>query len=118
MPRGGIRTQPSALRATVAQPYVRPRDSAKLAARLSALYCATIRLRSFGYAGERSGLSPAQASEIAALADAVHNLPHLAQHWETCDEKLLREMLEDCDRQFPNGRSLLVAYDVEVAGSG
>ena len=92
--------------------------TAKLAACFSALYSATIRLRLLGYAGERSGLSPAQASEIVARANAVHNLPHLAQHWETCDEELLRGMLGDCDRQFPNGRSLLDAYDLADAGAG
>jgi len=90
----------------------------KLAACLSALYWAAVRVRLLGYAGERNGLSPAQASEIAALADAVHNLPHLAQHWETCDEDLLRGMLEDCDKRFPNGRSLLDAYDIAAAGDG
>ena len=83
----------------------------KLSACLAALHWATIRLRFLGYAGQRNGLSPEQAGEIAALADAVHNLPHLAQHWDTCNEELLRGMLEDCDKRFPHAGGLLEAYD-------
>ncbi len=83
----------------------------KLAGCLAALECATLRMRLLGYAGEDDGMAPAHAAEVAALADAVHNLPYLIQHWESCDEELLRGMLDDCDKRFPNGRSLLAAYD-------
>lgn len=84
----------------------------KLAACFEVLYRATIRLRLLGYSGEVDGLSPAAASEIAALADAVHNLPRLAQNWESCDEELLRAMLDDCDQRFPYAPRLLEVYDL------
>jgi len=74
-------------------------------------------LRLLGHAGEVLGLSATQASEIAALADAVHNLPRLAQHWDRCDEALLRGMLEDFDKLFPEGISLLDAYDRAETGA-
>ncbi len=90
----------------------------KLAACLAALYRAIVRLRLLGYAGQQDGLSRAQASEIAALADAVHNLPYLVQHWETCNEELLRSMLDDCDRRFPESRGLLEAYDQPAKEAG
>lgn len=83
----------------------------KLAGCLAVLECATIRLRLLGYAGEQDGMAPADAAEVAAPADAVHNLPYLIQHWESCDEELLREMLDDCDKRFPRGSSLLAAYE-------
>lgn len=51
----------------------------KLAACLEVLYCATIRLRRLGYSGEQTGLTPEAASEIVAVTDAVHNLPHHEQ---------------------------------------
>jgi len=89
----------------------------KLAACFAALECATLRLRLLGHAGEVLGLSATQASEIAALADAVHNLPRLAQHWDRCDEALLRGMLEDFDKLFPEGISLLDAYDRAETGA-
>ena len=91
----------------------------KLAGCLAALECATIRLRLLGYAGEQDGMIPADAAEVAALADAVHNLPYLIQHWEICDEELLRGMLDDCDKRFPNGGSLLAAYEgAQIAPNG
>jgi len=82
----------------------------KLSACLAALEVAAIRLRILGFAGEDGGMAPHAAAEVAALADAVHNLPYLIQHWDSCDEELLRDMLGDCDRRFPYGRHLLDAY--------
>lgn len=83
----------------------------KLAACLAALERAAVRLRLLGYAGEHDGLGPAESREVAALSDAVHNLPYLIQHWDTCDENLLRGMLQDCDSRFPHAAGLLAAYD-------
>jgi hypothetical protein len=90
----------------------------KLAACLAALECAAIRLRLLGYAGEKEGMPPRDASEVAALADAVHNLPHLIQHWDTCNEELLRGMLHDCDNLFPSAHGLLAAYEAAGAAAG
>ena len=90
----------------------------RFAACFAALECATLRLRLLGYAGEKGGLSAIRASEIAALADAVHNLPRLAQHWDRCNEALLRGMLEDFDRRFPEGSSLLDAYNHAATEAG
>jgi hypothetical protein len=90
----------------------------KLAACLAALERAVLRLRLLGYAGEKEGMAAPDAAEVAALADAVHNLPHLIQHWDTCDEELLRGMLHDCDNRFPSGGRLLVAYERAEAAAG
>ncbi len=90
----------------------------KLAACLEVLYWATVRLRHLGYSGETNGLPPSVASEVAAIADAVHNLPYLAQHWETCDEQLLQSMLADCDERYPSTPGLLETYDRVSAKAG
>jgi len=90
----------------------------KLAACLAAIQCAALRIRLLGYAGEVDGLTPAGAAEVAALADAVHNLPYLIQHWDRCNEALLRGMLEDCDKRFPGELNLLNAYDQAEANAG
>lgn len=90
----------------------------KLAACLAALECAVIRLRLLGYAGEKEGMASRDAAEVAALADAVHNLPYLIQHWDTCDEELLRGMLHNCDNLFPATHSLLAAYECAEAAAG
>jgi hypothetical protein len=90
----------------------------KLAACLAALECSAIRLRLLGYAGEKEGMAARDAAEVAALADAVHNLPYLIQHWDTCDEELLRGMLHDCDKLFPGARNLLAAYEAAEAAAG
>ena len=83
----------------------------KLAACLEVLYWATIRLRMIGYAGATSGLSPAEVAEVAAITDAVHEIPQLMQRWESCDEDLLRGMLGECDEQYPSSQGLLEIYD-------
>ncbi|NUP13897.1 MAG: hypothetical protein HOW73_48295 [Polyangiaceae bacterium] len=90
----------------------------KLAACLAALERAAIRLRLLGYRGEVDGLPADAAAEVAALADAVHNLPYLIQHWDRCDEHLLRWMLKDCDSRFPHGGELLAAYEHAEAKAG
>ncbi len=91
---------------------------AKLAACLAALERAAIRLRLLGYRGEVDGLPASASAEVAALADAVHNLPRLIQHWDTCDENLLLWMLKDCDARFPDGGQLLTAYERAEAAAG
>ena len=65
-----------------------------------------------GYEGHDNGLSARQADEVADVMDAIHNLPHLVNHWEECDESLLRGMLDDCDKRW--GGQLLQAYDQVV----
>jgi hypothetical protein len=70
-----------------------------LSACLEVLYRAAIYLRNH----------PHDPDAVFAVTDAVHNIPHLIQHWEGCDEALLRGMLQDCDAKHPTG--LLAAYD-------
>ncbi|NUO52812.1 MAG: hypothetical protein HOV80_28540 [Polyangiaceae bacterium] len=44
--------------------------------------------------------------------DAVHNIPYLVQHWDKCDEDLLRGMLEDFDAKYNEpGQGLAALYD-------
>jgi len=90
----------------------------KLAACLAAIECALVRLRVLGWSSERGELEQAGAAEIASLADAVHNLPYLIQHWDRCDESLLRAMLQDCDHRFPGSRNLLDVYDTAERDAG
>jgi hypothetical protein len=87
----------------------------KLAACLAVLELALLHARSLGNAAHPDGLSADAAAEIAALADAVHNVPSLIQHWPSCDEALLRGMLRDFDQRYPAGPNLLETYD-RVAG--
>lgn len=81
----------------------------QLAACLAVLYQATIHARLLGWEGEREGLTRQQAARLAALMDAVHNIPQLAGAWERCDEQLLRGMLGDFDAH--HGGGLLDTYD-------
>jgi hypothetical protein len=81
----------------------------KLAAGLEAIYWATLEARTRAWSGERDGLPAEVSGEIAELMDAVHNIPHLLQRWETCDEALLREMLRACDARCRTG--LLARYE-------
>ena len=52
----------------------------------------------------------AEPEAVVDVMDAVHNIPHLIQSWESCDESLLRGMLKDCDRKWPTG--LLAVYEL------
>ena len=83
-----------------------------LTACLAVLQRACVAARLLGWAGEKDGLAPEQASELADLMDAVHNIPDLIQHWDRCDENLLRGMLSDFDQRHGTDRgcSLLEAY--------
>lgn len=81
----------------------------KLAACLQVLYRAALDARILGWTGEREGLGPEQAKRLAALMDAVHNIPALAADWERCDEQWLRETLGQYDTRY--GGSLLETYD-------
>lgn len=86
-----------------------------LEACLAVLYRACINGRLIGWSGERSGLTDAQSGELADLMDAVHNLPYLVQHWEECDETLLRQFLASFDEKWKaNGRGHLLAVYEDV----
>ncbi len=85
----------------------------QLAAVFQVLYQATLLARMMGWHGSETGLTSAQADQLADLMDAVHNLPGLAQSWERCDEALLRGMLRDYDTRWQAG--LLTIYDETVA---
>ena len=62
-----------------------------------------------GYEGHAHGLSPEQSDQLAALMDAVHNIPHLVLEWETCNESLLVGMLRHYDERW--GGPLLGSYE-------
>jgi hypothetical protein len=65
-----------------------------------------------GRAGGHTGLSPADARWLEALMDSVHNLPYLIQHWDRCDEDVLRAMLKVLDDRADGRRlALLPIYD-------
>lgn len=86
-----------------------------LEACLAVLYRACISGRLLGWSGEQSGLTAAQSGELADLLDAVHNLPHLIQHWEECDEPLLRQFLAAFDEKWKaSGRGDLLAVYEDV----
>ena len=70
-----------------------------LSACLEVLYRASIYTRS----------NHVEPEAVFDVMDAVHNIPHLIQSWESCDEALLRQFLKDCDAKWPTG--LLAAYD-------
>ena len=84
-----------------------------LAACLEVLHRASIHARLIGWSGENDGLTADRSAEIADLMDAVHNIPHLLQHWEGCDESLLRSFLKTFDTKWKdkNSAGLLVAYE-------
>lgn len=88
-----------------------------LEACLAVLYRACISGRLLGWSGEQSGLTATQSGELADLLDAVHNLPHLIQHWEECDEPPLRQFLAAFDDKWKaSGRGdPLAAYEDVLA---
>jgi hypothetical protein len=86
----------------------------KLAACLEVLYQASVAARILGYEGHDRGLSARQSDQLAALMDAVHNLPYLALNWERCNESLLRGMLQDYDAAWSG--NLLATYDGKATG--
>ena len=77
------------------------------------LYVAALEVRLIGYDGSERGLSVEDSNRLAALADAVHNLPDLLRRWEEVDEPLLREMLADFDKKWGHKSScrLLRSYE-------
>jgi hypothetical protein len=85
----------------------------KLDACLDVLYRAVIEARLLGWRGEAEGLTRDDCRKLGDLMDAVHNIPTLAASWETCDERLLRDMLAHYDAR--HGGALLAAYDRLVA---
>lgn len=57
-------------------------------------------LRSALLEARRSAWSKEPHEKLADLMDAVHNIPELLNHWETCIEPCLRESLELYDRKW------------------
>ncbi len=45
-------------------------------------------------------LSQAPYDEMADLADAIHNIPELLNHWEDCDSVFLWSQLEAYDEKW------------------
>ena len=87
----------------------------KLRACLAVLHTACVRARLLGYQGQAEGLSTKRAELLADLMDAVHHLPQLIDRWPSCNEQLLRGMLEAFDHKWPDtGIGLLATYDSTV----
>ncbi len=58
-----------------------------------------------------------RAELLADLMDAVHDLPPLIDRWPSCNEQLLRGMLQAFDHKWPDsGIALLATYDAALAG--
>ena len=73
--------------ATAPEPY--------LTACLEVLTEAILGARRIGWEGQyHGGLSVEAADELADLMDAVHNIPIYLNHWERCDESMIRKFLE------------------------
>lgn len=90
----------------------------KLRACLAVLHAACVRARLLGYQGQTEALSTKRAELLADLMDAVHNLPELIARWPSCNEHLLRGMLESFDRKWPDsGIALLATYDARIEAS-
>ena len=48
--------------------------------------------------------------------DTVHNIPHLLQRWELCDEGLLRSCLETFDTKWKGANVVqLLVYEEALA---
>lgn len=53
------------------------------------------------------------AEQLADLMDAVHNIPSLVQHWETCNQDWLKRSLEEYERKWAksDGPCLRTLYE-------
>ena len=92
-----------------------------LSACLHVLYLATVHARSLGYSGQgsiRTRLSRDTSRQLADLMDAVHNLPHMINAWETCDEDRLRADLSAYDEKWGHRYPLKLLPPYEQALSG
>lgn len=79
----------------------------QLSACLRVLYLATIEARVIGW-------HKGDYDKLAALMDAVHNIPLLMKEWERCDESLLLAMLKDYDETW--GGALRDEYERVIVG--
>ena len=87
-----------------------------LSACLEVLYRAALTARVIGWSGEKDGLSAQQSAQIVDLMDAIHNIPHLLQRWEQCDEGLLRSFLGTFDTKWDGTNvGLLAVYEEALA---
>ena len=88
-----------------------------LSACLEVVYRAALNARVIGWSGEKDGLNAQQSAQLADLMDAIHNIPHLLQRWEQCDESLLRSFLETFDTKWKGSGAglLLVVYEEALA---
>jgi hypothetical protein len=82
----------------------------ELQACLRVLTCSILSARIWGWQKE------VPAEELADLMDAIHNIPELLLHWESCDQELLLAMLEDFERKWASsgGLALRSIYEQEL----
>lgn len=79
----------------------------QLSACIRVLYLATIEARAIGW-------HKGDHDKLAALMDAVHNIPLLMEEWENCDESLLLRTLRAYDKKW--GGSLRDEYERVIVG--
>ena len=64
-------------------------------------------------AGWQSDVNP---ERLAALMDAIHNIPGLVRNWESCDQDLLKSKLLDYERKWrSDGPCLRTIYEQFLA---
>ena len=82
----------------------------QLRACLRVVYMASIDARMAGWSGD------VNAERLADLMDAIHNIPHLIQNWDQCNEDLLKSNLLDYERKwFDAGPCLRTIYEHELS---
>lgn len=94
--------------AVAPQPY--------LSACLRVLEYAIIEARSLGWAAGEGTMAKQGVEQVTGLMDAVHNLPHLIEHWERVDQQWLRNDLRHYDERWGHNSHfrLLEAYEHEL----
>ena len=85
---------------------------------LEVIYQAALEARALAWGNLRLGkrLSRRRQEQVAALMDAIHNIPHLLNDWERCDQQWLRQSLLAYDEKWAatDGVRLSMVYDQTV----
>jgi hypothetical protein len=89
---------------------------------LEVVYMATLETRALAWGNVRliRRLSRRRQEQVADLMDAIHNIPHLLNDWERCDQDWLRRTLLAYDEKWAatGGVRLARVYDEKVGASG
>jgi hypothetical protein len=86
---------------------------------LEVIYMATLEARALAWGNLRliQRLSKRRQEQVADLMDAIHNLPHLLNDWENCDQQWLRQSLRAYDDKWAasGGVRLAKVFDQKLA---